>query len=424
MKPMGNGKGPIDYTQNDRWRLSEQIAEMREGKKHPKLKLDTNAINNDYNYLKSSNYFSSGNKTRNKQHNLILSYYNKDDPYIKMFDNIINTKFNNNNIKVIKEAEIAGLNQKRAFNPILESFKDNFSEKLNQKKIIEQEEIKTKEKHKEKIEETIPQKDTEKNIAKTFSNDNNNINNDNKAVRPKTGFKSVATGVNNWFKRPLTSIFKRYDISYLSKERIEEDNKTLQNYYQNSNENMDYVSSNSFPLKTISNVGNVSYDKINQMLQERKFGSYKFKYDYFVTSTGQISKVPSLPKKKYSEEKIIFSKNNNFKENNKWSESFNRCNIKKRNKVNYYNFDNIIGNELLAKQKEQKENLFALNYFKNVRGKYYSSSNNVNVKNKRSNKLKMLNSIFNESRYSKDDPDMELVDKAVSSQTESSFRNK
>lgn len=36
----------------------------------------------------------------------------------------------------------------------------------------------------------------------------------------------------------------------------------------------------------------------------------------------------------------------------------------------------------------------------------------------------MLNSIFNESRYSKDDPDMELVDKAVSSQTESSFRNK
>ena len=198
----------------------------------------------------------------------------------------------------------------------------------------------------------------------------------------------------------------------------------MHNYYQNSNENMDYVSSNSFPLKTISNVGNVSYDKINQMLQERKFGSYKFKYDYFVTSTGQISKVPSLPKKKYSEEKIIFSKNNNFKENNKWSESFNRCNIKKRNKVNYYNFDNIIGNELLAKQKEQKENLFALNYFKNVRGKYYSSSNNVNVKNKRNNKLKMLNSIFNESRYSKDDPDMELVDKAVSSQTESSFRNK
>ena len=424
MKPMGNGKGPIDYTQNDRWRLSEQIAEMREGKKHPKLKLDINAINNDYDYLKSSNYFSSGNKTRNKQHNLILSYYNKDDPYIKMFENIINTKFNNNNIKVIKEADIAELNQKRTFNPILESFKDNFSEKLNQKKIIEQEEIKTKERPKEKIEETIQKKDMEKNITKTVNSENNNINNDNKAIRPKTGFKSVATNVNNWFKRPLTSIFKRYDISYLNHDKIEEDNKTLQNYYQNSNENMDYVSSNSFPLKTISNVGNVSYDKINQMLQERKFGSYKFKYDYFVTSTGQISKVPNIPKKKYSEEKIIFSKNNNFKENNKWSESFNRCNIKKRNKVNYYNFDNIIGNELLAKQKEQKENLFALNYFKNVRGKYYSSSNNVNVKNKRNNKLKMLNSIFNESRYSKDDPDLDLVDKAVSSQTESSFRNK
>ena len=52
MKPMGNETGPIDYTQNDRWRLSEQIAEMREGKKHPKLKLDTYGINNDYLYLK------------------------------------------------------------------------------------------------------------------------------------------------------------------------------------------------------------------------------------------------------------------------------------------------------------------------------------------------------------------------------------
>ena len=426
MKPMGNVKGPIDYTQNDRWRLSEQIAEMREGKKHPKLKLDTNGINNDYSYLKSSSFFSSNNKTRNKPHNLILSYYNKDDPYIQMFENIINTKAKNNNIKVMKEADINELNQKRNFNPILESFKDYFSEKLDLKKINEQEEIKTKEKPKEKIEETIPQKDIEKNITKTVSSDNNNNIkiNENKEIRPKTGFKSVATGVNNWFKRPLTSIFKRYDISYLNQDRIEEDNKTLQNYYQISNENMDYMSSNSFPLKTISNVGNVSYDKINQMLQERKFGAYKLKYDYFVTSTGQINKVPSIPKKKYNEEKIIFSKNYNFKENNKWSESFNRCNIKKRNKVNYYNFDNIIGNELLANQKEQKENLFALNYFKNVRGKYYSSSNNVNVKNKRNNKLKMLNSIFNESRYSKDDPDMELVDKAVSSQTESSFRNK
>jgi hypothetical protein len=190
---------------------------MREGKKHPKLKLDTNGINNDYSYLKSSSFFSSNNKTRNKPHNLILSYYNKDDPYIQMFENIINTKAKNNNIKVMKEADINELNQKRNFNPILESFKDNFSEKLDLKKINEQEEIKTKEKPKEKIEETIPQKDIEKNITKTVSSDNNNNIkiNENKEIRPKTGFKSVATGVNNWFKRPLTSIFKRYDISWV-----------------------------------------------------------------------------------------------------------------------------------------------------------------------------------------------------------------
>ena len=38
----------------------------------------------------------------------------------------------------------------------------------------------------------------------------------------------------------------------------------------------------------LKNEGNVSYDKIHQMLQERHFGFSKLKNDYFITSTGQI----------------------------------------------------------------------------------------------------------------------------------------
>jgi len=77
--------------------------------------------------------------------------------------------------------------------------------------------------------------------------------------------------------------------------------------YIDPNSNFDYISSNCLPLKTISNVGNVSYDKINQMLQERHFGLSKIKNDYFMTSTGQVKS--KSKKYKYTEEKIVLQKN-------------------------------------------------------------------------------------------------------------------
>ena len=62
----------------------------------------------------------------------------------------------------------------------------------------------------------------------------------------------------------------------------------LDNNYYVPNSNLEYKSKISFPIKTSSNVGNASYDKINQMLQERHFGLSKIKNDYFMTSTGQV----------------------------------------------------------------------------------------------------------------------------------------
>ena len=94
----------------------------------------------------------------------------------------------------------------------------------------------------------------------------------------------------------------------------------------------------------------------------------------------------------------------------------------KKNKVNIYNFDNI--KNKFGKKQKKSDNFYTLKYFKNLGGKFYSSSNNVNVKNKRNNKIKLLSNFYTDSRYSKDEheDEIDLVDEAVSSQTNSSFR--
>jgi hypothetical protein len=226
------------------------------------------------------------------------------------------------------------------------------------------------------------------------------------------------------FTRPLTSIFKQYNIFYTN---INQDNKINDNNINTPDSNLEYTSSNRFPLKTISNVGNASYDKINQMLQERQFGYYKVKYDYFITSTGQIKNISHTPKttktQKYKEEKIILPKScsNNKENNNKWNENMNK-NKSKKNKLNFYNFDNIKSD--FSKKNKKSDNFYTLKYFKNFGGKFYSSSNNVNVKNKRNNKNKLLTNFYTDSRYSKDEheDDIDFVDEAISSQSNSSFR--
>ena len=58
-------------------------------------------------------------------------------------------------------------------------------------------------------------------------------------------------------------------------------------------------------------------------------------------------------------------------------------------------------------------------YFKNFRNKHYSSSNNVHIKNKRKNKVDLLNKYYTQSQYSNDEPEIEMIDRSVSSQTNS-----
>ena len=105
------------------------------------------------------------------------------------------------------------------------------------------------------------------------------------------------------------------------------------------------------------------------------------------------------------------------RENNKW-------NLYKNNKkdINYYNFDDIIDNLLKENKDKNKDNLYSLNYYKNIAAKFYSSSNNVNVKKNRSIKKQRLKNLFSEFRYSKDETEVDYVDEAVSTITYSTLQ--
>lgn len=406
MKPLGEIEGPVDYTKNERWRLSEQITEMREGKRNSKFKYDKNLTNNQSFFIK--------NNRNKKQNNLILSYYNKKDPYIQMFEKMIKNQNNNNSGNSFKEI----LKNKIHYNPILHSLNNNISFSINKKIIEEKKENDKQSKTKKNLEE--------ENIKKNEDIKNNIKIINNMKIRPKTGNKLVGSNSNNPFiKRPLTSIFKQYNILYTNSNLSQEKRNSFPENYMTKNSNVEYISSNCFPLKTVSNVGNASYDKINQMIQERQL----LKNDFYLTSRGQTKN--SSKTRKYKEEKIVFERanNNNRKKpllgDNKWNDNFIKYKNNKNNRINkikYYNFNNVINN--LSKKNRIEENGYTIKYFKNMGGKFYSSSNNVNVKNKRNNKIKLLNNFYSESKYSRDDQEHELefIDEGVSSQTNSSFQ--
>ena len=386
MKPFPNENNmdkPIDYIKNDRLRWME---EMKKNKMEKKIKYNKSDIENH----------------NIDDRNLILSYYNNSDPYIQMFNRILDNKIkqnnniNNNNVKkdIIE----------KCYNPILQNVDYNF----NTKNLIKENKNNiNNQKNNEKKEEIIDKKET-----------NNAFNN----IRPKTGFKPVNSIINNpWAKRPLTSIRKNNNLYSNNDQYINDNSKELV-INKNNNNNYDqlsdfeYSSCNSLPTKTLSNVGNISYDKINKMIQQKHLKSN------------------GLKNKKYNEEQICIPKKRNYKktlsfnkgyysnrtiknkENNKWNGYYNK------NEINFYNFDDIFNNLLNKNKKNNNNNLYTLNYFKNIGGKFYSSSNNANVKKRRNSKYKKINNLCTESRYSKDDPEVDYIDESVYCKINSSLQ--
>lgn len=403
MKPFNGDEDDrnVDYTKNDRWRWIQEMKKMRMKKK---LKINKSDLDN-YNYIYNINNF-------NEDRNLILSYYNQDDPYIKLFNNIINNKIQQQNNIINNNNEKNKVNE-NCYNPILQKLNDNFTTKkimINENKSN----IQYNQNYIEKKEEINEKKEIIKDI---------------KNIRPKTGFKPYKSNAKNpWAKRPQTSSQTK---------KVKESMDTSDKNYESFSDT-EYVSSNSFPLKTLSNVGNVSYEKINQRLHQRKFASLKIKSNNFNgNNDGNNKNSKSINPIKYNEDNIVIPKRKTYKktlsfnqicdsdkimkvkDNGKWTvnSGYNKKDI------NYYNFDDIMFNLFNKSKGNNKGNLYTLNYYKNIGGKFYSSSNNAKIAKKRnSNMGRKLNHLFSDSRYSKDDPECDLIgDDGLSSRTTQSF---
>ena len=116
MKPFPSEAGEmddssVDYTKNDKLRW---IGDMKRNKLEKKLKFNKSDMS-EYN--------------QKNQKDLILSYYNHNDPYVQIFDRIKNQKikqFNENNTNRINNNFIQKneINEK-CFNPILQNFDNN-----------------------------------------------------------------------------------------------------------------------------------------------------------------------------------------------------------------------------------------------------------------------------------------------------------
>jgi hypothetical protein len=377
---------------------------MKKMRMKKKLKINKSDLDN-YNYIYNINNF-------NEDRNLILSYYNQDDPYIKLFNNIINNKIQQQNNIINNNNEKSKVNE-NYYNPILQKLNDNFTNKkimINETKNI----IQNNQNYIEKIQE----KNEKKEIIK-----------DTKNIRPRTGFRPYKSNSNNpWAKRPQTS-----SLTKKTKDNMDASDKNYESY-----SDTEYVSGNSFPLKTLSNVGNVSYEKINQRLHQRKFASLRIKPNNFNNNNDEGNKnSKSINPRKYKEDNIIIPKRKaykktlsfnqicgsdkimNVKDNAKWTgnSGYNKKDI------NYYNFDDIMFNLFNKSKGINKGNMYTLNYYKNIGSKFYSSSNNAKIAKKRNKNMgRKLNHLFSDSRYSKDDPELDFIgDDGLSSRTTQSF---
>ena len=324
-----------------------------------------------YNYNNMNNINENNINSKGK---LILSYYNQDDAYIQIFNRIMsnNSKYNNDN--AFNENE-------KIYNPILQKFDENY----NPKKLL-------------LINKSIQNKNNEKKEDDLKTNKiNQNVKN-LKNIRPKTGFKPPNTIINNpWAKRPQTSNIRKYQQAI----------EPIFSNYDKSTDLANSFNNNSFPIKTSTNTGNIQSDNMNKIIKERKLNMNNINYDYTNEAKEFNNNIPS--KKRNIKKNLSFNKTYRNTNNNKWNNI--NYNKNKRNSVNFYDFEDVVNNLL---SKHNINNLYSMNYYKRMGGKYYSSSNNINIKKMRNEKNKKFKNIHTDFIYSKEAPQNVYIDESIS----------
>ena len=401
MKPYGNDSGNVDYFKNDRWKLSNEIIKMRNKNANIPNRLTKNNSNN-------------ANKKNKK---LFLSYYDINDPYIILFNKKINKIKNDGKIKYNEEIYIIKDNNTNQVNPPANNNQiNNTNNNLeikdfeSNKTISDELQIKSKNENNEK-KENIP------NINISYPNNKNIKNLKNKNL------KKLSNTLNN--------LGTKDDTLYT-----------------------DYLSPNCFPLKTSSDVGNTSYNKINKMIRDKKLLN-KIKLDYSLTqsktakknytkgneiSKSNINNTNTNINKKYDIKKdidlIINSKKIKPKKNFSLYETattdernnYNNLGIKKYQhwdkegnlinsnspRVNYLCFNNyintIFNKDLIKfKKNEEKQYFYPMNTYNKLAGKYYryndESKKKDKDKDKNNNSKDIIHNLFD---YSRDEPENEI----------------
>ena len=324
-----------------------------------------------YNYNNMNNINENNINSKGK---LILSYYNQDDAYIQIFNRIManNSKYNNDN--AFNENE-------KIYNPILQKFDENY----NPKKLL-------------LINKSIQNKNNEKKEDDLKTNKiNQNVKN-LKNIRPKTGFKPPNTIINNpWAKRPQTSNIRKYQQAI----------EPIFSNYDKSTDLANSFNNNSFPIKTSTNTGNIQSDNVNKIIKGRKLNMNNINYDYTNEAKELNNNIPS--KKRNIKKNLSFNRTYRNTNNNKWNNI--NYNKNKRNSVNFYDFEDVVNNLL---SKHNNNNLYSMNYYKRMGGKYYSSSNNINIKKMRNEKNKKFKNIHTDFIYSKEAPQNVYIDESIS----------
>ena len=276
---------------------------------------------------------------------LILSYYDINDPSIALFNN-----YPNKNIKVYKSNEISSKTDKE---------EQNVTD-INNKQ---------------------PQQQNKSNITikSEFSNQINYTTNTNTEEIKNTNIK----------KRNLTTKNIKPKLSN-------------ENLFQE-----EYIPPNSFPLKTSSNVGNTSYNRIKKYIKDKQFlNKFKFNYHQPIPQsmipilTDKISNDKSdlelileskkiKPKKNWTLFDSIYDKKNNKKIIYKWDKGGNLLkNVKNKNKnYNVIYFNKCIKtkfNKDITKLKSNFDNFcfYPINAFNKGEVENYKRKNKKDIENK------------------------------------------
>ena len=353
MKPFGNDDGKTDYTKNDRWRLNRELIKLRKG---------------HYIEENKNNYYGGKSKK------LILSYYNINDPEVQIFRNL--TKNNEDIMNYSYEIKNEYEN--------IDNF--NLEEKNKSKSIEKKEEAEEKKNNKDIKALNIKEEEKIENIRSLKIKS-----------RPRTGFKQskeINILKNEKLKKSISS--NRPHSSNLRRNNLQ----TEINYFDLEDYNeiyKNYIPSNRFPVKKGSQVKNPSYNKINEMLKERKLQKKKSSY-IFMTQSGKIKEtflnnnINNLDKNKKIRPRTadgIRSKTE-LNMNYKISQLENTKNHSDYNYICYNKFIKTVPDLNIEDNRQFRGFFSPINCFNKLAGKYYSSSINVHVKNKRQKRKEIL----------------------------------